>query len=132
MLGNPAGALWIAFLIAVGCIIVGGLEEGARRDRCLLRGAALCHDSRSTALPLSQLQVLRSERAVDFAAYLKKSRAWRELPASSNGDPVLRSRNGNDRQKGGATSNVTRTNWSDSVAGCSLSDVEFSRAHSYM
>jgi hypothetical protein len=128
MLENPAGALWTAFLIAVGCIIVGGLEEG----RCLLRGAALCHDSRSTALPLSQLQVLRSERAVDFAAYLKKSRAWRELPASSNGDPVLRSRNGNDRQKGGATSNVTRTNWSDSVAAGSLSDVEFSRAHSYM
>ena len=84
ILRNAAVALWIAFLIAVGCIIFSGLEEGARRDRCLLRGAALCHDSRSAGLPLSRPQVLRFERALDFAAYLKKSRAWRETPAGSN------------------------------------------------
>jgi len=107
MLRNAAGALWVAFLIGVGSIVFSGLEKGARRDRCLLRGAALCHDSNFTALPLSQLQGLRFERAVDFAAHLKKSRTWRDIPASPNGDPVLRSRNGNDRQESGATSNVT-------------------------
>ena len=72
MFKNVAGSLWITLLIGMGCIVFSKLEDSARHDRCLMRGAVLCHDTGSAALAHSEFQGHGLERSVGFAAYLKR------------------------------------------------------------
>jgi hypothetical protein len=77
--GNVLGMLWTALLIGAGCVVIIGLAGRAKRDDCLMRGAALCGDGRPMAERRSQSPTLASEQKVGVAAYLKGSRDWSDL-----------------------------------------------------
>jgi hypothetical protein len=68
---NAFGALWAIALVVTGCLVLNGLSQNARRDECLMRGAALCSDT-----DVSHRQTQAAADRVGLAAYLKGSRSW--------------------------------------------------------
>ena len=68
---NVFGALWALALVVTGCLVLNGLSQNARRDECLMRGAALCSNGQ-----WSQRQTEAGGPRAGLADYLKGSRNW--------------------------------------------------------
>lgn len=68
---NAIGALWALVLVVTGCLVLSGLSQNARRDECLMRGAALCDDGH---WPVRHTQAAAPQ--MGLADYIKESRNW--------------------------------------------------------
>jgi hypothetical protein len=66
---NLAAGLWLAFLISVGCLLLNSFAESARRDECLMRGAAIC-------MNWSQPRTQAAGKRTGIVEYLKNTRTW--------------------------------------------------------
>jgi hypothetical protein len=73
---NVFGMLWATALVVTGCLVLNGLSQNARRDECLMRGAALCSEAEAFSGYRSQRQTRAAAHYVDLATYLKGSRNW--------------------------------------------------------
>lgn len=73
---NAMSALWVMVLIGTGCVVLNGLSQNARRDECLMRGAALCSSAEASFGYRSQRQTQAAAHHIGLAAYLKGSRNW--------------------------------------------------------
>jgi hypothetical protein len=73
---NAFGALWALALVVTGCLVLNSLSQNARRDECLMRGAALCSEADASPGYRSQRQIQAVAHHVGLAAYLKGSRNW--------------------------------------------------------
>jgi hypothetical protein len=68
---NAIAALWALALVVTGCLILSSLSQNARRDECMMRGAALCSDG--------HWSVRRTQAGgphMGLADYIKESRNW--------------------------------------------------------
>jgi hypothetical protein len=74
MLQNIAAGAWLAFLIGFGCIVLDAYAESARRQECVMRGAAVCSGIPSMAGPAREEPGAHTRTGL--AEHLKYSRRW--------------------------------------------------------
>ena len=68
---NVIGALWALVLVVTGCLLLSSLSQNARRDECLMRGAALCDNGH-----WSVRHTQAAAPQMGLADYIKESRNW--------------------------------------------------------
>ena len=76
MLQNVAAGLWVVLLIGVGCFVLNAFAESARRDECVMRGAATCTNIFSRRMNQSELQRPPKKEHAGIGDYLKSGRVW--------------------------------------------------------
>ena len=73
---NVAAGLWVVLLIAAGALVLNALAESARREECLMRGGATCHNAFLQEMRWSQGGRQAPKDHVGVATHLKSSRQW--------------------------------------------------------